>query len=157
MSSTRQKPLAISKNDGRDAAYDKFIKGLNLAGIGLKSSLSRIDRDAFFGVISKKGKKAFLIFTQEYSLTNMDDDSFDSEGSFRLTVAESEKADPALVIECVFEAHMHSKNSDRVFAERFSQSEMRFILVPFARQLVAGVTAQMAIPPVIVPLTTRAE
>lgn len=158
MPSTRKNPRAsISKNDGRDAVYDKFIKGLTLAGIGLKSSMSRIDREEFFGVISQKGKKAFLVFTQEYNLANMDEGSFDSEGSFRLTVAKSEKAEPALIIECVFQAHMHSKNPEPDLAERFSHSEMRFVMVPFARQFVAGVTAQMAIPPVIVPLTTRAD
>ena len=37
--------------------------------------------------------------------------------------------------------------------ERFVDSEFRLILVPYARQFVSSTTAQMGIPPLVIPLS----
>jgi hypothetical protein len=98
------------------------------------------------------------MFSHEYTLTHLGEKTFDAEGHFELAITESEEKAPAVRMDCVFETHFHSKNPIRPDdAERFVGSELKLILVPHARQFFFALSGQMAIPPVVVPLTTRAN
>jgi preprotein translocase subunit SecB len=136
--------------------YEGFVQSLRLVGLGLKDTSSSIDRKAFFS-LDQKSKRAVTTFEHTYRLTRVEAKYFDSEGRFTLAVAESADAKPALRIECTFQVHIHTDAPfPKSFAEKFSNSELRLILVPYARQFVSGITSQMAIPPVVLPLIIRA-
>jgi hypothetical protein len=134
-----------------DTEYDSFVQGLQLVGLGMKSCRGDLDREALFA-----SKETAKIFVHKYRLTDFSDKAFDAEGNFELAISESEEAAPAVKMECVFEVHFHGHGAIlREHAERFVGSELRLILVPLARQFFFSLSGQMAIAPVVVPLTTR--
>jgi hypothetical protein len=151
---TTKKKVSIPKSPPPyDSDYDAFVQGLELIGLALKSCRCDIDREAFYAVENKD-----RTFIHKYRLTDLSDGSFDAEGDFELSISESPEAAPILKMECEFQVHMHAKPGlSEEHAERFISNELRLILVPHARQLFFSLTAQMSIPPVITPLTTRSE
>jgi preprotein translocase subunit SecB len=71
-------------------------------------------------------------------------------------VAGSQTSESPLVIECTFDAHFHVEaHMAEGFAKQFTESDMRLVLWPYFRQYVFDTTARMAIPPVLVPLSTE--
>jgi hypothetical protein len=95
------------------------------------------------------------MFLHSYRVRSIGKGHFDAEGDYTMMVAGSEEEPPALKIDCVFEVHMHVKPPfDKSHAERFAESELQLILVPYARQFISATTSQMSIPPVIAPLAT---
>jgi hypothetical protein len=137
-----------------DKDYGKFLEELELIGLGLKSCSTMLDRRGYWAA-HKKGSKAVREFTQRYRLTHFEKDFLEAEGHFALTVSEGKAKAVALKLECVFDVHMHLGPSARKdLAERFTLSELRLVLVPYARLFVSSMTAQMQIPPIIIPLST---
>lgn len=137
-----------------DSDYEAFIRNLQLIALGLNSCSSHLDRTAFFEALRKETKLRRR-FTEDYRVSGCGEKYFDCEGKFSVTISEqdSKATKPLLTIECVFEVHMHGDPPvDKRFAERFATSELRFLLLPFARQFVSNTTANMHIPPVVLPL-----
>ena len=132
-----------------------------MVGVGLKDCSASLERGALLSLYpkdSKKVSKAVRGIRQDYKVVNVSTNYFDVEGTVTLMVGASSSDSPALVVECTYEAHIHAKPPfTRVQAERFSQSELRLLLVPYARQFISGVTSQMSIPPVVIPLAARFE
>jgi hypothetical protein len=152
-----QPPLATSsERKPNERSYAAFIEGLSLVGLGLKGCSAKLNRGAFFES-TKRGKKTSRVIAQKYNLVDVSNGAFDVEGTYTLTISGPDST-PALMVDCTFEAHVHVKLPfERSHAERFAKSEMRLLLVPYARQFISNITSQMAIPPIVVPLITRAE
>ena len=91
-------------------------------------------------------------------LLSLKDNHFDGEVRFRLRLASDEQSDvePSLVVECAYEAHFHfhpaSDQVDRDYVQRFVQSELPFVLLPYARHFVSDMTSRMQIGTIILPL-----
>jgi hypothetical protein len=149
-------PTTTSKKSiQNDKAYESFIEGLQLIDLALKSSTSTLDRDAFFDILGKR-KTVIRAFRDDYKITEVGKKYFEAEGRFTLSVSETAESAAVLKMEFVFEIHMHGAAPIwKEGAERFVQSELRLVLVPYARQFVASMTSQMGIPPVVIPLATK--
>jgi hypothetical protein len=147
---TKKKPQILGAPP-YDKEYGEFVQGLDLVGLALKSCRCDLDRSAYFGL-----PENLTSFTHKYRLTLFTETTFDAEGNFELSVSESEDIAPPLRMECVFEVHFHGKAPlRREDVERFIGSELKLVLVPHARQFFFSLTGQMAIPPSVLPLTTR--
>ena len=136
-----------------DKAYEGFLQSLELVSLALRSCSSQLNRDAYFDITFGKNRKALRSLRDTYSVTSFDETYFEAEGRFALTVSSGTDDPPVLMIEFVYEIHMHGKPPlSKEMADRFTKSELRLILIPFARQFISTLSAQMAIPPVLIPL-----
>jgi len=94
-------------------------------------------------------------YVTEYKVADHTKKHFDCEGKFVVIVTNA-KNQSLLTVQAVFTVHMHSKQeADHKFVERFSQSELKLILAPYARNFVTDITARMSVPPVVIPLASR--
>jgi preprotein translocase subunit SecB len=94
------------------------------------------------------------IFRHSYKSTQVGTNFFEASGAFVVSVQESEVSRPVLHVECEFEAHLHGPEPiSKASVERFVDSEFALILVPYARQFVSATTAQMSVPPLVIPLS----
>lgn len=136
-----------------DSKYEQFLRGLRLISIGLKSCSASLDRTGLFRLMDKKDDP-IRIFRHSYGITQLGSDFFEASGAFVVKVRESEQSDPVLNVECEFVAHLHGPEPiSKASVERFVDSEFRLILIPYARQFVSTTTAQMSIPPLVIPLS----
>ena len=145
--SLRNNSLAESNNE-----YEQFLRGLSLIWMGLKSSSSALDREGMFKLMSSENDQR--IFRDSYKTTDIGKKYFEASGSFTVTVQESDDSKPVLTVQCEFEAHFHGPEPiSQTFVDRFVNSEFQLILIPYARQFVSSLTAQMSMPPLIIPLS----
>lgn len=94
------------------------------------------------------------IFRHSFKSTQLGSNFFEASGAFVVKLQESDDSDPVLHVECEFEAHLHGPEPiSKASVERFVDSEFRLILIPYARQFVSATTAQMSIPPLVIPLS----
>src|SRR5579864_7683878 len=148
--STRTKTLS---QPAEDKGYLAFLQGLELVSLALKSCSANINSDDFFRAWQKE-KHLTRKYHAQYALTEQAKKYFDCEGQIDVAVADS-KDQQLLTVQCVYLVHMHAKDDfSKVHAERFVQSELKLIVVPYARQLVTDLTARMSVPPIVIPLTT---
>ena len=137
-----------------DRGYEEFLRGLDLIAIGLKSCSAQLNR-AGMAELSTERRRSLRSFVDAYKVTEFGPNFFEASGLFVLTVRESPESKPVLLVECEFEAHLHGREPlSRAFVDRFVESEFQLILIPYARQFVSSTTAQMSIPPVVIPLST---
>jgi preprotein translocase subunit SecB len=140
---------------GNDVKYEDFIEGLTLVNIGLKSCAATLDRVGLYELYSDK-KEPKRLFQGSYRVTKLAEAFFEAAGSFVVAFSEARESEPPLSVECEFEAHIHGiEPLSKVFVERFVASEFQLILVPYVRQFVSALTAQMCIPPVVLPLSPK--
>ena len=143
----KQRPLSTHT----DESYESFVRGLEIFALGLTSCSCQLDRKAYFEL-----KKSIRVLNAQYRVIFIAKTYFDVEGSFSIAIAESPKAETIVSAKCVFDAHIHGDAPILPeHAERFANSELRLILMPYARQFFTGITGQMSIPPVVLPLTSR--
>ena len=140
--------VSLPESDGQ---YDMFLKGLDLISVGLRKCSASLDRAGLSELWEKQ--KAQRGFEDTYRVTRIGDGFFEAAGSFVVTVRETPKSNPVTIVECEFEAHLHGEVLSQAFIERFVLSEFQLILVPYARQFVSSITAQMSIPPLVIPLS----
>ena len=140
-----------------DSSYEDFLKSVKPIGLGLVDSSSRLDRSAYARLMSQKNRPGRTIST-EYKLVAADAGYFDATAKFSLVVVEEKKSNPALLIECVYEAHFHCKSPvARDLAERFTLSELRLLMWPYFRAFVSDLCGKMSISPITIPLATTEE
>ena len=133
--------------------YELFVQSLDIVGIGLASCVCSIDRSAYFKLKSK-----MLSFDHEYELMKSEADYFDALGKFSVATGPGGNNQPSLAIECAFMCHILGKSPiSKEHAERFTNSELRLVLVPYARQFVASITSRMYIPTLTLPLAVRSN
>jgi Preprotein translocase subunit SecB len=136
-----------------DNDYEQFLGGLSLISVGLKSCSATLDREDLFKLLDGK-EVPMRTFNDSYKITQIGANVFEASGAFRAHVQESPQSKPVVVVECEFEAHLHGADPiSKACVERFVNSEFRLILIPFARQFVSATTAQMSIPPLVIPLS----
>jgi hypothetical protein len=136
-----------------DAGYEEFLGSLDLVWVGLKGCSVSLNRRAMAEMFSGK-KKLVRRFADTYKVLGGGSNFFEASGSFVVTVQESDEAKPALVVECEFDAHLHcAEPLSKVFVERFVSAEFQLIVVPYARQFISSTTAQMGLPPLVIPLS----
>jgi hypothetical protein len=141
-------------SESPDSGYEKFLRSVEPVGLGLSSSLSRLDREVLIRIRKQRGGATRSIST-EYKLTDAADGYFDATGKFVLTVTDGKQSSPALVIECKYESHFHCHAPvNKEFAERFTTSELRLVLWPYFRELVHDLCGKMGIPPLTIPIGT---
>jgi preprotein translocase subunit SecB len=139
-----------------DHKYEEFLEGLNLVHMGLKSCAASLEREGFYELFSEKKEGPRRTISDTYKVTKLGKNFFEASGRVVVTVTGSRDAKPVISVECEFEAHIHGAAPiPKDFAERFVNSEFQLILVPYARQFVSSLTAQMSIPPLILPLSTK--
>ncbi len=135
--------------------YVNFAAGLELVGLGLKSASCQLDRIGYVR-FRQNAKKLFRTLDGDAKITDLGERHFDAEVKFTLMLRPGPRAaaDKSLSVEYAFEAHFHIQpgTADRALVERFVQSELPIILLPYARQFISTITAQMAIPPIVIPL-----
>ena len=149
----KQKSLNTS-NNGR---YERFIRGLKLVGLGLKSSSARLERQAYSQLRQGKKEPNRRIQT-DYRVVESGDNFFDCEADFHLIFEHPATKDSVLLVECTFEAHFHfDAKTHGQFARRFVSSEFRLVVWPYFRQFVTDVTGRMGIFPVTVPLSSQSQ
>lgn len=136
-----------------DSNYEQFLSGLRLISIGLKSCSASLDREGLFKLFDRKDGPP-RTFRDSYKVTLMGEGFFEASGTFMVKVQELTEVKPVLLVECEFEAHLHGPAPiSKACVERFVDSEFRLILIPYARQFVTATTAQMSIPPLVIPLS----
>ncbi len=136
-----------------NSKYEQFLGGLRLISIGLKSCSASLDRQALFKLLDDKNGP-MRIFRDSYKTTHLGTNFFEASGAFVVRVQESPESRPAVLVECEFEAHLHGPEPiSKESVERFVDSDFRLLLVPYARQFVSATTAQMSIPPLMIPLS----
>lgn len=142
--------ITAGDDQGQENEYEAFVRGLEIIGIALASCECSLDRSSYF-----KAKDHVRAFNQDYALTEVGKRHFDAIGSFSVVVAAQEpESPPSLQMKFSFQTHFHSaKPIMHHYAERFANSELRLVLVPYARQFVSSVSNQMVVGPIIVPLT----
>jgi len=153
--STKKKALSrgASKSQPGEKAYESFVGSVDVLAIWLKSCSSEISRAAFFEI-----ENGLNVFKQSYRVLEVLQDHFEAEGKFELTIAASEGTDSVVKLQFSFVADIHSDQEiSKDHADRFAHSELRLVLMPFARQFVSTITSQMAIPPVLLPLLKRKQ
>ena len=146
-------PRRSEETDG----YEAFLENVGLINIGLKSCTVSLDRTGLFNAMALK-EKARRVVNDKYRVTETGKGFFELAGSFSVTISKSGEAPPPLSIECEFEARFHAKSPvTNAFVERFAASDFQIVIVPYARQFIWSITAQMSIPPVVIPLSTKAK
>jgi hypothetical protein len=136
-----------------DSKYEQFLRGLRLVSVSLRSCSASVDRTGLFKLLNKKDGPV-RIFRHSYKSTQVGTNFFEACGAFTVNVQESEVSNPVLRVECEFEAHLHGPEPiSKVSVDRFVDSEFALILVPYARQFISATTAQMSIPPLVIPLS----
>jgi preprotein translocase subunit SecB len=137
--------------------YARFLEGIDLVSVGLRACSVSLDRAGLFELYTDK-KSPLRVFRHTYKVTDIGKNYFEASGSFFVSVKESQESEPKLSVECEFEAHLHGHEPiPKTLVERFVQSEFQLLLIPYGRQFVSTITAQMSIPPVVLPLSTRSS
>jgi hypothetical protein len=139
-------------------AYTEFLRSLRIAALGLQRASANLDRAGLARLRTREKKKDNEVrkITGTYDLVSAYDDHFDLSASFQFSVSDRQSGETPLVIDCTFGAHFHGeKHLNRALAERFAQSEFRFVVWPFFRQFVYDTTARMSIPPLTLPLSVN--
>jgi hypothetical protein len=135
--------------------YVEFLRRLDPAMLGLQTSSSVLNRQAYWALTSDKSER---VLSSRYVLSNVAEDYFDVEASFTLSIHGSEGdglVEPALRIDCTFYGHFHVEadvQAHKELAAKFAQTESWLLFWPFFRQFVADTVGRMAIPPVTIPL-----
>lgn len=134
--------------------YTDFLSRLDPAMLGLQSSSSVLDRQAFWAL----SDNAERVLSSKYTLLKVAKDYFDVEASFSLSIHRAEndgQVEQALKIDCTFFGHFHvdvDVPAHKDLAKKFAETESWLLFWPFFRQFVADTVGRMAIPPVVVPL-----
>jgi hypothetical protein len=147
----KKSPIKVDSTD-----YKTFLRDLNLFNICVVRSSSEIHQRRYFGLLSRK-RDALKTLQLTCELSDVGDGFFDTTSTFHLAVGGSNVGKSALTIECVFLGHFHVRGQiRRELAQRFTDSELELIVMPYFRQFVFDTTARMSIPPITVPLYTGA-
>ncbi len=152
---TKKKKLLSAPNTIK---YETFLDSLELIAIGIKACSCNLDRLGYMQ-FRQNTKRPVRILEEEAKVTSLKDNHFDAEIRFSIRLASESQATPdaSLSVECIFEAHFHTgaDPADRAHVEKFAQSELRFLLLPYARHFVTDMTARMAIGPIVLPIQTK--
>jgi hypothetical protein len=136
-----------------DSKYEDFLRGLRLISVALKNCSASIDRTALFAAMEKKDGP-IRSFRHSYKSTDIGKNFFEAAGLFVVSLQKVDESIPVLQVQCEFEAHLHGPEPvSKAHVERFVDSEFQLILVPYARQFISSTTAQMSIPPLVIPLS----
>lgn len=136
-----------------DKNYEQFLRGLRLISVGLKGCSATLERESLYRLLDSNDGP-LRTFDDSYKATKIGSSFFEGSGAFTVHVKESANSKPVVVVECEFEAHLHGAEPiSKACVERFVDSEFRLILIPFARQFISATTAQMSIPPLVIPLS----
>ena len=108
-----------------DKGYGDFIRNLDLRSLGLTNCSSMLDRSAFYKLYAK-GSQPSRRLIEAYRVATIGSDYFDAEERFQGILSSRKDADkPALMIECVFTAHIHADEPiSAEFAKQFTDSEL---------------------------------
>lgn len=141
-----------SRPASRDNEYGQFLQSLTLIGLALKSCSASVDRTSY-AKLREKGNRPARTIKEKYTLTDTGANFFEAEGQFDVVISGDKLT--ALHLECIFETHFHFEPPlKKECAQRFTDTELRLVLLPYARQFVSSVTAQMQIP-LLIPLATK--
>jgi len=137
-----------------NSSYEAFLKSVKPIGLGLVEASPRLDRPTYGRLMGQKNRPGRTIST-EYKLVGAGEGYFDATAKFSLVVVEEKKSTPALLIECIYQAHFHCVKSDKDLVERFTSSELRLLMWPYFRAYVSDMCGKMSIGPITIPLSTE--
>ena len=136
-----------------DGDYTQFLKAIEPFTIALVESRFRVNRDQYFNERSNKLSVAWRCVPVEVG-----DDYFEADAKLivRLGSSAARKSKPVMEIIAIFRMHIHApKPINRVFVDRFADSEVRILIWPYFREYVSSVSGRMHIPPLVLPFGTR--
>ena len=134
-----------------DSGYESFLKGLGSVSLGLESCSARLERSGYWDLQTRR-KDSVRILRDEYKLARIHKEYFNVSAEFTLDVRDAKTSGGVLNVSCVFRGHIHGKAPiDAEHARRFTDSDLRIVVVPYFRHFVSDITARMTIPPLFVP------
>lgn len=137
--------------------YGNFLKGVKLYIIALDQVSSSINREKYWECTERKNGMTRTI-EASYEALRVEGTSFDVVGRFEMRILSTSDNSEVLKIACQYSTHFHaSARVDERVANRFANAEAKIVLWPYFRQLVSDLSAQMYIPPIIVPLSLEAK
>jgi preprotein translocase subunit SecB len=132
--------------------YAEFIGSLQLNTIYLREAACEIDRDSFWQNQDQK-----ITYDLSASPTKIDDDYFDASATLVVNVVGEKSKTKLIKISAKYDFHVHTKLASKEFIEKFCGSEVRLIIWPYFREYVSETSSRMYIPPIILPLSDKAE
>jgi preprotein translocase subunit SecB len=144
---------AERKSNLKPAAYQAFIASLDLYTIGLTEMSCKIQRDEYW----KKDEEHVINYKLRSKSVSIEQKHFDVRSTFMLDMTGEKSKSTVIRVEASFDLHFHASAVSKEFVEKFCESEIRLIVMPYFRELVTDVTARMHIPPLILPLSTKGE
>lgn len=131
-------------------AYTEFLRSLELIGIALIESHCRIMRDEFFEI-----KEQTLSVVSGARPEEVGKNYFEATAKLTLSVSSklSKSHEPLLEITAEYRLHIHTTvQAKKEFLERFTQNEIRVIVLPYFREYLSSICGRMHIPPIMLPL-----
>ena len=140
-----------------DRGYESFLKGLGSVSLGLETCSARLERTAYWN-LRKRRKESVRVLRAEYKLEHVDKEYFDVSAEFTLNVRDSKTSGDVLNISCIFSGHIHGTAPiDAELARRFTDSDLRIVVLPYFRHFISDITARMTIPPLFVPFALESS
>jgi preprotein translocase subunit SecB len=138
-----------------EVGYQRFLQSVTLVAVGLNNCSCRLDRLRYLSQFRMKSQESRRSFEQTPRVMEIGEKYFDAEVAFNVKWTSEEKGESntLLSVEFVLEAHFHADTPEPVQAQKFAESQLLTILLPYARYFVSSVTSQMSIPPVLLPLS----
>lgn len=133
--------------------YETFLRSVKLYSLALDEVSAKLNRNMYWKY-SRKSEAIIREIKSNYKAINLEDDHFDVEGNFELTISLKAGTAKILAITCTYSAHFHAADDyDEEATSHFAGSEAKVIIWPYFRHLVSDITSQMHIPPINIPLT----
>jgi preprotein translocase subunit SecB len=131
--------------------YQVFIASLDLYTVALAEASCKIDRDEYW---QKENE-----YSNNYKVATkplvIEDKFFNVRSTLTLGVMGDKSKSTVVRIVASYDLAFRSSTTSKEFVERFCESDVLLIVMPYFREFVTDITARMHIPPIILPLSTK--
>lgn len=143
--------VSAEKKTTRASDYEDFISSLELYTIGLAGASCNIDREAYWEM-EQEHSNSYEVVTR---VTKIAETYFDARSTLTLDVSGEKSKSKLIEIVASFDLHFHASIKSKQCIERFCDSDVLLIVMPYIREYVTDVTARMHVPPIILPLSQK--
>lgn len=147
MTSTAEKKATLIPD------YQQFLRSLDLYMVALSDVNCKIDRDEYWR--REKDDERNTTYRIETKSTAIEADSFEVRSTLTLEIKGEKSKSAAVRIVASFDLFLDSKTTSKEFIDRFCESDVILIVMPYFREFVTDMTAKMHIPPLVLPLSTK--
>jgi preprotein translocase subunit SecB len=137
-----------------DSDYLEFIKAVHLNAIALDSATLSIDREALASHFQGPDTPRAEVSARK-QVFDVAPESFSIRGDYKVEI-KAPGGQEIVKIECTYSASFSlERAAEEAQIERFAGEEVQLIFFPYLRQFISDITARMAIPPLVLPLTSE--